>query len=152
MKMNRVFIGARFSRLVVLEKVGPRKWKVRCDCGNEKVIRGGNLLHNTKSCGCWKKESRSHRDTTGVPFGRASRNFKLIEYKFGARSRKLVWALMEEQFDALTSSDCRYCGASPAQRVKSKYRKGDFIYNGIDRVDNSRGYEPDNVVPCCKIC
>jgi len=25
-------------------------------------------------------------------------------------------------------------------------------YNGIDRVDNSRGYESGNVVSCCGVC
>ena len=29
---------------------------------------------------------------------------------------------------------------------------GDFIYNGIDRLDNNEGYLPSNVVTCCKIC
>ena len=29
---------------------------------------------------------------------------------------------------------------------------GDFKYNGVDRVDNTIGYNNDNVVPCCKIC
>jgi hypothetical protein len=27
-----------------------------------------------------------------------------------------------------------------------------FIYNGIDRVDNSIGYEMGNVVTCCVVC
>ena len=27
-----------------------------------------------------------------------------------------------------------------------------LAYNGLDRVDNSRGYEPSNVVPCCRRC
>ena len=26
------------------------------------------------------------------------------------------------------------------------------FYNGIDRVDNNRGYEIENVVPCCTSC
>lgn len=27
-----------------------------------------------------------------------------------------------------------------------------YFYNGIDRVDSSLGYVPDNVRPCCKKC
>jgi hypothetical protein len=29
---------------------------------------------------------------------------------------------------------------------------GDFIYNGLDRVDSMKGHTPDNVVPCCYRC
>jgi hypothetical protein len=27
-----------------------------------------------------------------------------------------------------------------------------YIYNGVDRVDSSKGYVKENVVPCCKWC
>lgn len=26
------------------------------------------------------------------------------------------------------------------------------MYNGIDRIDNQKGYSLDNVVACCRIC
>lgn len=29
---------------------------------------------------------------------------------------------------------------------------GGYTYNGIDRVDNTKGYEETNVVPCCTVC
>ena len=29
---------------------------------------------------------------------------------------------------------------------------GIYIYNGIDRIDNNKGYTIDNIVPCCHIC
>ena len=35
---------------------------------------------------------------------------------------------------------------------KSQYNNGDFIYNGIDRLDNKLGYEEENCVPCCYLC
>lgn len=39
----------------------------------------------------------------------------------------------------MTSQPCYYCGD-----VKN--------YNGIDRVDSSKGYILNNCVPCCEIC
>ena len=29
---------------------------------------------------------------------------------------------------------------------------GDYVYNGIDRIDNNKGYTIDNIVPCCAKC
>lgn len=56
-------VGKRFHRLLVLERVeNPTKikntrsyWKVRCDCGVEKITTG-SVLRKSKSCGCYKKE------------------------------------------------------------------------------------------------
>ena len=31
-------------------------------------------------------------------------------------------------------------------------RPPNYSYNGIDRKDNTRGYEPDNCLPCCGLC
>ena len=32
-----------------------------------------------------------------------------------------------------------------------KYTTVEVLYNGIDRLDNSEGYNTHNTVPCCKI-
>ena len=46
-------------------------------------------------------------------------------------------------------ANCHYCGKPP----NKSHRKCDtFLYNGLDRVDNSIGYIASNVVPCCYIC
>lgn len=61
--------GKRFHRLVVLgldrKEKGVTFWRVRCDCGKEKVMRRSNFSNSVKSCGCLKIESRS-----GYRFGR----------------------------------------------------------------------------------
>ena len=56
--------GQKFGRLTVIsynEEVSKQKgqayWNCRCDCGNEKVVRGKHLKSgNTTSCGCYQKE------------------------------------------------------------------------------------------------
>ena len=50
---------------------------------------------------------------------------------------------------SVRKSTCHYCGKSP----NKPHRKCEtFLYNGLDRVDNSVGYIESNVVPCCYIC
>lgn len=60
--------GQRFGRLVVLglADVPDRKgfifWRVRCDCGTEKVIMQNNFIYGqTRSCGCLANEVRAAR-------------------------------------------------------------------------------------------
>lgn len=60
--------GQRFGRLVVLglADVPDRKgfifWRVRCDCGTEKVIMQNNFIYGqTRSCGCLANEMRAVR-------------------------------------------------------------------------------------------
>ncbi len=65
--------GQRFGRLLVIEKSG-KKWKVKCDCGAEKVVIGNCLLRgSTRSCGCYRKEKLRNSfksDIKGQRFGR----------------------------------------------------------------------------------
>jgi hypothetical protein len=66
-KKLSVTIGERFNRLIVLAEVEPINRNtavlVRCDCGNEFVVRyyclGNN---NTKSCGCLRTEMNIKRN------------------------------------------------------------------------------------------
>ena len=52
--------GQRWGRLVALEKVTTTTknyWKVKCDCGKEKVVAYHSLIKgDTKSCGCLRSE------------------------------------------------------------------------------------------------
>ena len=53
----------RFGKLSVIERVenlyGAPAWRCKCDCGNEKVIGGGNLRNGyTTSCGCQRLGKR----------------------------------------------------------------------------------------------
>jgi len=142
--------GKRFGKLTVIERYGSGKhgglyWLCKCDCGNEKVIRGYSLRNNTiKSCGCLN----GYKLNSGISNMRKT----IINYKANAKKRGLEYNLTEEQFKNITQKDCFYCGAKPNNISKHKRHNGSYIYNGIDRVDNTKGYIIGNAVPCCKRC
>ena len=62
-----------------------------------------------------------------------------------------------EDFKNLSQKNCHYCDSVPSNKTRlhtsktydiSEY----FIYNGLDRVDNSILHMLSNVVPCCRWC
>ena len=148
--------GQKFERLTIIKRVGSAPngsatWLCKCECGIEKVIRGDLLRDgNTRSCGCLNKEtaSKSFRKDSGL----SSMRQLIINYKGSARRRGYEYKLTEEQFSEITKKKCYYCGLEPDNIEKTKGCNGNYIYNGLDRIDNTKGYTIDNVVSCCKIC
>lgn len=140
--------GNRYGRLVVTEEVGQDArtnflWRCICDCGKEKITSGRSLRGgHTKSCGCLHT----------LPAGQADFNSLYRRYITKARKRGLFFELTKEDFSFLTKMNCFYCGIEPAQVRSSRTSNGEYIYNGIDRIDSSKGYTMDNVVACCKVC
>ena len=146
-KLDDILPGTKFNKLVVIEKTESRKgaimYKCHCDCGKDKNISAFNLYTNhAKSCGCLREFDN----------GVAAFNLTLTRYKMQATKRNLVFDITLEQFKKLVESDCFYCGKPPSNRTYHNKMNGSYIYNGIDRVDNSKGYVIDNCVPCCKMC
>ena len=145
-------IGNRYERLTVIRRIGSDKhkratWLCRCDCGNEVTVVSGNLHSgNTKSCGCL------HRELISLPSGVAAFNQLVLLMKSHARDRDYVWQLTDEQVAHLTKQSCHYCGVEPTQVKTLPRGNGVYIYNGIDRIDNTKGYTTANVVPCCGKC
>jgi len=71
-------------------------------------------------------------------------------YKKNAEYRNLGFIINIKDFENITSLPCFYCGKEPIQ-IK-KYRSSSYIYNGVDRIDNTIGYSIDNCVPACGRC
>lgn len=157
-------VGRTYGRLTIMERFGTAPdghamWMCSCSCAPDKttVVSSNNILTgNTRSCGCFMRERVS--DARRKAPGQSGRNNLLHAYKKSAASRGHEWALTDAQFDSLTKSTCAYCGVVPRQAstsggcTESGIRHSQYIYNGIDRVDNSLGYISSNVVPCCGVC
>lgn|SRR5208282_890027 len=140
--------GDKFGKLTVIGKAPSIKYRtsaharvvVECGCGTIKPVENRHLQSGgTTSCGC------NFRTGSESAFQRLWSN-----YKNNARNRFLTFELTREEFHALVEQECFYCGALPAQIMRSK--TGVFTYNGVDRTDNSLGYVVSNSVACCHSC
>lgn len=150
-------IGKRYGKLTVIDFShvikGNSYWKCKCDCGNNKILPAHSLKSgNTSSCGCFKVYKHAQGET----------GFNILygTYKMNSRNRGKKFDLSLEEFKKITSERCYYCGTEPISIAKTTWNIKDskkldhtvYRYNGIDRIDSSKGYEKNNIVPCCKWC
>jgi hypothetical protein len=161
--MRRVDLtGQRLNKLTVISyshsHIQPSKqkravWNVRCDCGNQFKASYATLTCCKNQCNQCAIKDRGLQLRKDVK--KTAINYLFIRYRKGAEERNLTFSLNKEQFEQLITKNCHYCNEQPKQLYKnnkSKYHKIEFLYNGIDRVDNKMGYELKNCVSCCKIC
>lgn len=103
---------------------------------------GGEIGRTCKVCHRWKplgkfnnagKSKTCHACWSKRPLQRFN------EYKRKAGKRGWVFNLTFDEFVSFAESPCFYCG-DPLDAI------------GLDRRDNARDYDFDNVVACCKWC
>lgn len=141
--MTDIKPGDRFGLLIVREVkrgakgVHPHAACV-CDCGRMRAVRHTRLRRQRvdRCASCALKAAW----TTRPRMDRTERRLiaKESEYRTNAKGRGIVWGLSRDRFRVLIAAPCRYCGLGGA--------------GGVDRANNSRGYVPDNSVPCCAQC
>lgn len=159
-KPKKDLTGTKHGRWTILKFI-PKKdrvqgystWFCKCECGKEGYVRnfpkGKNL-----SCGCLQKDvtRKLGYERHGVDAEEASVRKLMRGYKVNAINRNLEWNLNSAQVKALFLSNCEYCGCEPRNFTRKWDKTVELKYNGIDRIDSSKGYNIDNVVPCCKNC
>jgi hypothetical protein len=137
----------RFGKLTVIEEadlyISPkgqrqRRWLVACDCGKQGVVRELHLKNGTtKSCGCLRAElSKSRLITHGCTDNPAFKS----------------WRSMIDRCTNPKSSGWNLYGARGINVCERWMNVQNFIEDmgprptgtSIDRIDNSKGYEPDN--------
>ena len=147
-KSLKDYSNKKFGRLTVLYRVENNKfnqvqWLCKCECGNEKIITANSLRNGTtKSCGCLKKE-QDYINIAHIKHNKS--NTRLYN----------IWRHMKYR-----------CNNPNGKRHKFYYDKGikvceewknsfQVFYNwainngyndnlSIDRIDNNKGYYPNN--------
>lgn len=140
--------GERIGSWTVLGFEGGRNSLVRvqCQCGHTTRVRLHSLRNGkSQSCGCIRPPL--------LPPGEPGFRALLRDYKRNAREHGRIWELSVTRAQELFSGPCVYCGLPPATVKRAgAATQSWFTYNGIDRIDSSRGYVDDNVVSCCPDC
>ncbi len=150
-------IGKKINKLTIISyDRKTHKYECLCDCGNKTHVKGSRLNAGQQSCSCFSKNvgkrlAHGHYQGEGVA---ATRDI-MRNYQQGAKHRQYPFTLEYEYFLNLIKKPCQYCGIEFSMEWKSNRKivqEKPFKYNGVDRVDNTKGYTKDNCVPCCSQC
>lgn len=134
-------IGKRFGKLLVVSWANNSRWNCLCDCGRETQVLTANLAtRNTSSCGCVRNIKSSKRATThGLS--------KTAAYK--------TWCSIKSRCFATNSASYKDYGAKgitmwdewvhdPVSFIEAVGQPPSPNHT-LDRIDNTKGYEPGNV-------
>lgn len=130
--------GKRINMLVVKCRSGRKGknalWECECDCGNTVIVSSTHLMHGDnvqKSCGCARKSQNG----------------------MSSHSLYNTWFLMHERCKNKENKSYSRYGGRGITVCKRWESFSEFIgdmgerptpEHSIDRIDNSRGYSPDN--------
>ncbi len=133
-------------------------YEANCKCGNKLLARAKDIKGNKiKSCGCLHKErakqmgleNKKEKGVSGI-------NTIYRNYFKRAIEKNLEFNLDRIAFEKLILDKCYFCGTEPQNMISLGHTgnstNGQIKRNGIDRLDNSKGYTLENSVTCCTRC
>lgn len=147
--------GMKFNKLTLLslnytDDISRQFWNCKCECGNIKIMFLDSVITSkSKSCGCVRKQ----RIEANKNAQKSEKQTIYQGYKNKAKHRELEFCISKIEFLRLTQQPCYFCGVMHSNLCVTPrgYPEG-WKYNGVDRVDNTKGYTLDNCVPCCRQC
>lgn len=123
------------------------KWLVECNTCKNKTWKFSNTFNKLKfGCKICYDNSMKKFD------GSSAISKAYISLKNNAIPRGYSVDIDKQVFYEIASQPCYYCGAEPPEKNGVKEWNGTAKINGIDRVDNSKGYTIENSVSCCYDC
>lgn len=153
---GKIFGEWTVKEFLEVDRNGSAIWLCVCSCGKEFPVRGAALLQN-KSSKCYLCSRRENGKTNRKDSKTVATNLLYRQYKQQAKDRDYAFDLDRETFEKLIFADCKYCGKPPSNVFSGFQRRNEsqhdsIFYNGIDRIDNTKGYEASNCVTSCFQC
>lgn len=160
MAYRRDLTGQRFGRLIVVERADDyitesgravKRWKCKCDCGNEKIIRYGELTRgSTISCGCYHKEMFGALNRTHGLSGNCGRLYPLWKsikrrcYCEGSKDYKNYGGRGIVMCDEWKDNFQAFHDWAIANGYKEEKTEYGLNILTIDRINVNGNYEPNN--------
>lgn len=145
--MSKLFdlTGQRFGRLVVIQRAENRGratvWQCKCDCGKTVEIRSAELIRGrAKSCGCLRRDRCLEIHT--IHGGRYTRLYSIF-----CDMKKRCYNPHTLHFEDYGGRGITVCDEWRQDFVAFREWALTHGYTdtlSIDRIDNDRGYSPDN--------
>ena len=129
--------GQRFGKLIVINKdsnstIRHPKWLCQCDCGQIKSIRASALVGGlTRSCGCLRRETMDSKT-------------RLYQIWKQIRQRALKHTSKSEHYFDRGITMCDEWANNFKSFKEWSLANGYNDNLSIDRIDNNKGYSPDN--------
>lgn len=157
---RKLFSGVKIGRLTLISVVGYKEvgvtkhkveiWKCLCDCGNYVEYTGNSLCCRARSCGCLNYENIHNKD---IKYRKLPQGFSIKSSEY----HSLVNAIQRCRNPQSNKDKRNYydrgieiCERWDPQKNKNAY--ANFINDMgkrpkgymLDRVDNDKGYSPEN--------
>lgn len=139
--------GKRFGRLTVISEAGRKRkevaWLCKCDCGNTIVTNGYGLRSgHVQSCGCYMKDRIRQ---TVTKHGECNSKLYKTYYNMKNRCYNPHYYLFQHYGGKGITLSEEWLGENGYMNfVKWSLENGYNEELSIDRIDNSKGYSPEN--------
>lgn len=144
MGKKRDLTGYSFGRLTVISEAGSTRqglrWLCQCTCGKSTTVAAEAIVSSrTKSCGCLRNEKSSARQRKHGQSGSANKAYT-------------AWAQMRRRCLVKQSANYKHYGARGITICPQWDNFAVFAQDmgvpkiglSLERIDNNRGYSPDN--------
>lgn len=133
--------GKKFGYLTAIKYSGNGKWECKCDCGNIKCVETSKLVKGrTVSCGC-KNKLNQFKKTHGMT------NTRIYSIWSGMKNR--CQNMRKQGYEMYGGRGIVVCDEWNGKHGFENFYEWSMKHGyseelTIDRIDNDKGYSPDN--------